>query len=311
MKKRTLLMFCMLLLAISCAKKEETAKPEELGDLQPPFAGRVTASSLFIRSGPDANASIAGKILKNRRIDVKAILAKKETIGGKTARWYKVEAEGVSGYSFGAFIEQAKAGDKLDLPKAEKVFSCPKSIHNSLECARYLEKMTLPGVSGRAERKGGDLRITCKNGTVVTFTDNSEESDSMVFYLLVRHYADVDHFLVFVQFYEGGRFTLVSGGSGAKVDLWDEPHYSPDRRRFICANTDLEARYTPNGVQVFRFDASSFTSETEMKLEWGPADPVWTDNNRIVLVRYYFIAPGGLTPFEAVMEFKDNKWFVH
>lgn len=301
----------MLLLAVSCSKKEETAKPEELGDLQPPFAGRVTASSLFIRSGPSANGPIVGRVMKNRRIDVKAILAKKETIGGTTARWYKVEADGVSGYSFGAFIVKAKAGDRLDIPKATNVFTCPDSIGNSHECASYLEKRALPGVSDRVEHKGGELRITCKNGKVMTFTDKPEDSDGLVFYLLIHHYPDVDHFLVFAQLYEGGSFILVNGASGARVDLWDEPHYSPDKRRFVSASEDLVARYSPNGIQVYSFDASSFTQESEMKLEWGPADPVWTDNNRVVLTRYDLVDPGDHLPFEAVLEFKDNKWVVY
>jgi hypothetical protein len=37
---------------------------------------------------------------------------------------------------------------------------------------------------------------------------------------------------------------------------------------------------------------------------------VWTDNNRVVLTRYDLVDPGDHLPFEAVLEFRNNKWVV-
>jgi hypothetical protein len=273
------------------------------------FIGRVTASSLFIRSEPSSTASIVGKVLINRRIDVKSITDKKETINGQTAYWYEVEStDGFSGYSFGAFIKKSTPKDDLKIRKSPSVFKF-NLYKTSRDCS---EKEVIAKTNGKVKRNGNELIIKCKNGTILKYKDNNDEgTDAVSSHVLVHYYSDVNQYLIVVRLYEGFMCILVNASSGDSLDVWGEPFYSKDKKKFICVSCELPQFYQHNGIQIFRFDNQSVTKEFEVEVKWGPSNPIWTDNNNIDLIHYELSEKGDLLPFQSNIEFFEGEWILH
>ncbi|MBU0654686.1 MAG: SH3 domain-containing protein [Gammaproteobacteria bacterium] len=63
--------------------------------------------SLVVRSKPDVGASKLGNIPYDGKIKVLKVVSQRESIGGRTGRWVKVNWQNTTGYVFDAFLEPA------------------------------------------------------------------------------------------------------------------------------------------------------------------------------------------------------------
>ncbi len=63
--------------------------------------------SLVVRSKPDVSAGKLGNIPYGGKIKVLKVVSQRESIGGRTGRWVKVNWQNTTGYVFDAFLEPA------------------------------------------------------------------------------------------------------------------------------------------------------------------------------------------------------------
>lgn len=63
--------------------------------------------SLVVRSSPDVSASKVGNVPTGGKVKVLKVVSSRESIGGRTGRWVKIEWKSTTGYVFDAFLEPA------------------------------------------------------------------------------------------------------------------------------------------------------------------------------------------------------------
>ncbi|MBI3395135.1 MAG: SH3 domain-containing protein [Spirochaetia bacterium] len=104
MLQRPLIVLGILCLAFfALCKKEQKQKP--LGNYE------VTGSGVRIRTEPAVSGKVLGQLTKGDRVAVLTEGNKDETIGGKTARWMKIQTgDGRVGWIFGAFVKKMEDG---------------------------------------------------------------------------------------------------------------------------------------------------------------------------------------------------------
>ena len=90
---------------------------------------------------------------------------------------------------------------------------------------------------------------------------------------------------------EGMGYLLVNHGTGDLVRIHALPIVSPDGRRFATASEDLESRYVPNAIQIWRIAENAVVLEWSLEPAgdpvvitpdaWGPANLRWTSPTEI------------------------------
>jgi len=306
MKKLSILLIFFLL--ISCSKNDQP-KVSSIEKMKCPFTGRITATSLLIRSKPDKKAKILGRVPDGHRIEVISRSDIKETISGRASYWYEVKSlSGIKGYSFGGFIEKVEVMDQIPYEITEK---CPDSVKGFYECKRYKEKKKLAPVRSKVKREKHKLTLFCDSGKTVTFTDRDMDDSSVQVFSFKKYYKDEGQFLVGVAYYEGSSLYLVNEKTSKKITIWGTPVFSPDKKRFICVSLDMEAGYNPNGIQVWEKKGDSFIKKYQKELEWGPANPKWVDSNTIKMTRYDRTKEGyKFMSSQADLTFNKKRWVL-
>jgi hypothetical protein len=145
-----------------------------------------------------------------------------------------------------------------------------------------------------AKREGEVLLLRLKPGPYVTLSDLSDCSrwDTCTLYRFVDYFEDVGFYLVFMGYYEGFEYSMVSDKSGEGHPVPAFPEISPDRKRFVAVSAD-DSGYNENGVFIGRFEEDGIVSE----LSYRPFDPSineyalyrfvgWKDNRTIFLSKF-------------------------
>lgn len=166
-------------------------------------------------------------------------------------------------------------------------------------------------------RQGEVLTIKSASGTVV-FKNTPGANEGYSKYTLARLFP-IDggrrtDFAVRHDSYEGRRFSLVNGQTGHRIELPGLPILSPDRRHYLAANLDLEARHNPNIMVVvaasdfsekFRFDFNS-------RGDWpysGASDALWVSPDKIFFIRRTIDSNSNFLPPQMMkLELIDSKW---
>ncbi|MBN2402484.1 MAG: SH3 domain-containing protein [Spirochaetes bacterium] len=310
MKKYTAVLPAIILTIYLC--NEVRAKEKYLNNNELPLTGRVTASALRIRSKPGLNGEVISGILKGRRIDVIADSGIKQKISGITSNWYSVKiSSDESGYAFGGYIEKAVMQENLP-ENLSSVMNCPKRIHNSYECAQYIEKRKLPLLHEKVSRNNYSLTIKCLNKKLVSLTDTDHREKAAVdsrYYTFAHYYKHVRQFLIFIQYWEGGSYSLINEYNCEQIEVWEAPVFSPDKKWFICSSVDMISGYMPNGIEIWEKAGKNYKKNFERKLRWGAVNPIWKGNNKIEMTRYDG-SPGEYYTFTAELFYTHGKWML-
>lgn len=130
------------------------------------------------------------------------------------------------------------------------------------------------------------LVLRLANGKTESFANwNSEKDEGYNF----EHYFDkIDYYLLRVQWGEGNCWMLVNRKNGFKKYISGLPYFSADNKQIISINTDLEAGYSFNGLELYSILADSLKTEFIKKTLFGPTDAKWISENQFLLRREHF-----------------------
>ncbi len=302
------LMICVLSIFLFTSADNGNAETADVEKLKCPFTGKINATALFIRSKPDKKSKIVGRVLDGQRIEVLERTSVKETIAGKTASWYKIsQGKKIRGYSFGGFIEKPEVFDNIPYKKSD--IKIPDSIKGYYERMIYVEKKRIIQYKANVKRVGKKLILYCGKKKVV-FTDSGMGDKDVQVYSFTGYYKDAKLFLVSAGFYEGHALYIINEKTGEKTTVWGVPVFSPDLKKFVCVSMDMEAGYSPNGIQIWEKRGNSFVKKYEKSLEWGPADPEWKNNKNIKLIKYERTKNCSYMKFNAYISGNGKSWVL-
>lgn len=156
------------------------------------------------------------------------------------------------------------------------------------------------------------LCIITSSGDTVLFTDdrNPRYSEDYNAIFLVDRLPEQDLWVLERDYLEYRHWLLVNGADGSSVQAISAPVPSPDGTRLLCANEDIMAGFTDNGIQVWRVAREELVLEFEdISLLWGPTDARWEDERTIVFEKYAF-EPGtyGCTTRPGKLLLNDGVW---
>lgn len=104
-----------------------------------------------------------------------------------------------------------------------------------------------------------------------------------------EHYFDkIDYYLLRVQWGEGNCWMLVNRQNGFKKYISGLPYISLDNKQIITTNTDLEAGYSFNGLELYSILADSLQTEFSKETVFGPTDVKWISQNEFLIRREHF-----------------------
>ncbi len=142
--------------------------------------------------------------------------------------------------------------------------------------------------AGKVSRRGDSLLLKLADGrTEVLTTSHSKGDDGADYsdadYRFLDYIPSMKAYLVYVVGYEYYHCMLVHAVTGAKINTVGIPQLSPDKRSFICSNSDLVAGFTTNGFELFRVSGDDIVLVQERQPEnWGPVMIKWKDAKSFV-----------------------------
>lgn len=185
-----------------------------------------------------------------------------------------------------------------------------KDVYNSYECAQIIEKYQLPHYNDLVKRTGNKLLLKTKRNQEVILEDIDKGPEG-VWYCFRDYLKEINAYIVFVQYYEGGAYCLINSNSGNMVYVPGLIKISPNRQRIVSYNLDLEARYSFNGFVIYRMANDTFVKEFEIETEqWGPTDARWIGNDRIEIEKALWLDNDIQVAGTVMCSFENNKWVI-
>jgi hypothetical protein len=142
-----------------------------------------------------------------------------------------------------------------------------------------------------ASRKGDLLTLRLENGGSKTYRDEAKACDSddaqkCTYYRLAAYHPKAQVYSIWIQYYEGSGFELLSARTGNVLRLSGTPYFSADGSRFIVIDNDY-AYGGPYDLAVGSNTNGSLALDWEtVSKEGGPMEwrlQRWIDNDRIAL----------------------------
>lgn len=124
------------------------------------------------------------------------------------------------------------------------------------------EEQRIAQSRGLASRTDKALSLTLLSKKKLAFYD-SESCDvpaDCVVYTYKGTLAKNQFFIVEAGYYEGGTIFIISRQTGAKYEIFDDPHLSPDGR-YILASPASEATWGENGIYLWRIQNGGLVKE--------------------------------------------------
>jgi hypothetical protein len=176
------------------------------------------------------------------------------------------------------------------------------------ECHERIENFVIKKYSDLVSRDGETLKLSIENGEDLIFMSNSESMspENFVRYSLFNYYPAIDAYNILVTYYEGKSNRLINRKSGKSIDVVGDIAVSPNQKRFVVYNKDLETTYTFNGFYVFKVDGNNYVQEHKEGLQWGPGNAKWLSNTKIEFEK--IIGPPFEVEGKAVYELVGDKW---
>lgn len=165
----------------------------------------------------------------------------------------------------------------------------PKFLPDTIIDEANLLRLAGAGV----RREGRILRLPLCQGSqeLVTF-DQTDNPDSTVRYTFAGALPGANQWVVATTLWEGFYVMLVDRCSGRRHYAWNYPVPSPNQKYFAVVNSDLDAHYSPTGMQLW---AATPTGVRKIwQREWpedadnGPAEVRWLNEHTVILKQKYF-----------------------
>lgn len=132
------------------------------------------------------------------------------------------------------------------------------------------------------------LVLKIENGASKTFLNNDEDNGDYKHYYFVNYFDKIDYYLISVHLYEGDYWILVNRKNGFSKIMCGLPYISNNNKTIISINSDLEAGYTFNGLELFSILKDSLNTEFSKETTWGPTDLKWVNENQFLIKRELF-----------------------
>ncbi len=168
---------------------------------------------------------------------------------------------------------------------------------NAYDCGRAIERYQVMRASQFFSRTGDTLEVRLADQTT-TFIDKDVDDETGLWYTYRELVPGVAYHLVQAYLYEGTAFLLISHRTGDVVRVQALPIFSPDGNRFATASEDLEARYNPNEIQIWRITESAIVREWSLEPAgnpvtftpdaWGPTNLRWISSTEIRVQKVTF-----------------------
>jgi hypothetical protein len=153
------------------------------------------------------------------------------------------------------------------------------------------EQACLKELAGAVRRDGAVLTLGLNNGKTKIMSDtkecgaDTEREADCVMYRLMGHIGD-RQFIVLVEPYECAYVLLVSRRTGEETPIGGWPHLSPNKKRFVVADTRDAGNCAPDyAVAIFSLARDPPRLEGQFKPEgFGPYDvDAWNGESRVQL----------------------------
>lgn len=170
----------------------------------------------------------------------------------------------------------ATCGVDIDVQKADELETA---------CLRELGRL--------ASREGDLLTLRLENGGSKVYQDDAKACDTddarCTYYRLAAYHPKAQVYSIWIQYYEGSGFELLSARTGNVLRLSGTPYFSPDGSRFIVIDNDY-GHGGPHDLSVGSTANSSLSLEWEHLSEGGELREWrlerWIDNDHIALRVY-------------------------
>ncbi|MDH5718858.1 MAG: SH3 domain-containing protein [Spirochaetia bacterium] len=269
------------------------------------WLGRITASSLIIRSEPNKDGKILGKVAKGHRVEILKETNNIDTINDIKSTWFRVKtSNNIIGFMFGGYIEKAN----------NKIPDRDLSVHSNLlkACSKEkkdCEKLILNDFSDKIKRNENTLIIKTSKGTV-KFKDND---DTNLKHNIFQYYPELKIFVIEVwEYFEVNWFYIVNEIDGNFVSIVGQPVVSADKKRIVSIQNYGVTGYGDNQIQVFNIQNNIFKKEFEIIINWGPKYPLWLGEKKISIVRDDLELPSYKSRYSLVeLDYINRKWILN
>lgn len=139
------------------------------------------------------------------------------------------------------------------------------------------------------KRVGKSLFLTLKDSKKVELADKGDDTDELEHYIYQGRLKGISHYIVRVQYYEGGGYLVINENSGEMVHIIDPLVVSPSKKYAIAGNCDLVAGYTFNGIELYEIQNNNLVLVGKKELEgWGPKKLYWQNDSTLIGERNVF-----------------------
>lgn len=140
----------------------------------------------------------------------------------------------------------------------------------------------------------GSLGLSLEDGGGVVVIDSIGSIEEEMTYEFVNYLEKDGFYLITVNFYEGSSGVLISATTGMRQQVPNvHPSHSPDGRKLLFTNIDLESPYKANILKSWNDESNSieiWNIEQHGKavkkfslnpVEWGAESEKWIDNDTV------------------------------
>ncbi|MGZ3863721.1 MAG: hypothetical protein ACXVPF_10960 [Bacteroidia bacterium] len=151
------------------------------------------------------------------------------------------------------------------------------------------EKNILVRDSAYAFRLGTALVLNMgeRFNETISFKDNNKEaSEEYCGFTYKGFLPQINRHLVFASFIESFNYYLIDKNTADTNYACGYPVFSPTGKYFVCGNTDLVARFVPNGFDLYEAGNKKIKQIGRRELDtWGPEKVKWLNDSVLCVQR--------------------------
>lgn len=161
-----------------------------------------------------------------------------------------------------------------------------KNIDNSFDEAVIIQKYLSEKFGDYFHTTDTTLVLKLATGNIISFPFCDEKHETG--YYFENYFKNIDYYLLKVMWDEGYCWMLVNRKNGYKIEIKGLPYISLDNQKIIAINSDLEAGYGFNGIELYSIMRDSLKLEFSRETAWGPKDLKWLSTNKLLLKKEFF-----------------------